>query len=232
MKQKPIIRIDWATHEAADYACKTWHYSKCLPSGKLVKIGAWENERYIGVVIFSHGASPHLLSKYGLTQFEGCELTRVALSDHETPVSKIMAIAIRYLRAHCPGLKLAVSFADPEQGHHGGIYQATNWVYTGTSGVTVEYFVRGKWRHVRGAYDLIKGENKDKWPKRERTGKHRYLFPLDESFRDKLKDLMLPYPKRAGSKDSVASGFQSEESGAIPTSALQKRDQILNKKRT
>ena len=55
MQEKPKLKVDWATHEAAKHSCVNWHYSKCLPAGKLVKIGAWENSKFIGVVIFSRG---------------------------------------------------------------------------------------------------------------------------------------------------------------------------------
>ena len=30
MSSKPVLRIDWATHEAARYACEKWHYSRCV----------------------------------------------------------------------------------------------------------------------------------------------------------------------------------------------------------
>jgi hypothetical protein len=40
---KADLRIDWATHAAAKYACENWHYSGCMPVGKLVKVGAWES---------------------------------------------------------------------------------------------------------------------------------------------------------------------------------------------
>lgn len=216
------LKLDWATHEAAEYACKRWHYSKCLPTGKLVKIGAWEEDKFIGVVIFSRGASPHLLSKYNLKQTEGCELTRIALNKHQAPVSKIMAIAIKFLKKQSPGLKLAVSFADPEQGHHGGIYQATNWIYTGTSGVTIEYFVRGKWTHVRGAYATIKTNKSIPFKTRERQGKHRYLYPLDENLRQKCLEVQKPYPKRAQeAEESKRLGTTEKiKGGSSPTSAL------------
>lgn len=226
MQTKTNLKIDWATHEATLFACEKWHYSKCVPSGKLVKIGAWEDGKFIGVVIFSRGASPHLLSKYNLTQFEGCELTRVALQRHKVQVSKILSISIKFLKKQCPGLKLIVSFADSEQGHHGGIYQATNWIYTGKSEPTIEYYVNNKWTHVRVAYGIVKN-NKGKYKIRERKGKHRYLFPLYEDIKPKIELLKLPYPKRATSKVNVASGFQSEEGGAIPTVALQLQE-VLN----
>jgi hypothetical protein len=189
---KPELRIDWATYEAAKYACEHWHYSGCLPLGKLVKVGVWEDSRFIGVVLFSRGASPYLLERYAITQYEGCELTRIALGRHKTPVSRIVKIALAFLKKACPGLKLVVSFADPEEGHHGGVYQAGNWIYTGRSNSTIEYFIRGKWRHVRGAY-YDKTENT---PTRTREGKHRYLMPLEPELGAKLRPLAQAFPKR------------------------------------
>jgi hypothetical protein len=57
---KADLRIDWATHEAAKYACEHWHYSKCMPSGKLVKIGVWEDDIYIGAIIYGRGANNNM----------------------------------------------------------------------------------------------------------------------------------------------------------------------------
>lgn len=96
---KVELKIDWASHEAAKYACEHWHYSKCLPVGKLVKVGAWENGKYIGVVLFGRGANRNMGSKFGLGQDKCVELVRVALTKHISPVSKICALAIRYLKA-------------------------------------------------------------------------------------------------------------------------------------
>jgi hypothetical protein len=92
----------------------------------MVKIGAWESGRFIGVVIFAWGMNRNLGSPYGLGIGECCELVRVALSKHKTQVSRIIKIALAFLKSKSPGLKMIVSFADPEQGHSGGIYQAGN----------------------------------------------------------------------------------------------------------
>src|SRR5210317_122807 len=191
--KKTNLKIDWATHDAAKYACENWHYSGCLPTGKIVKIGAWEDGKFIGVILFSRGASPHLLTKYNLKQNEGCELTRVALTQHKSQVTRIMKIAINFLKKVCPGIKIVISFADPEEGHHGGIYQGGNWIYTGSSSPTIEYFVKGRWRHVRGAY-YSKTEDT---PTRKRVGKHRYVMPLIDSLKKKILEYKQPYPKRA-----------------------------------
>ena len=75
---KVDLKVDWATHDAAKYACKNWHYSKCLPVGKLVKVGAWEKNQFIGVVLFGRGATPNLGKPYNLNQDECVELVRIA----------------------------------------------------------------------------------------------------------------------------------------------------------
>jgi hypothetical protein len=216
MSLSPELKLDWCSHDAADFAVKRWHYSRILPTGKLIKIGVWEDKSFIGCVIFSRGASPYLLEKYAITAYEGCELTRVALGKHKTQVSRIVAIAIRFLRKRCPGLRLIVSFADPMEGHRGGIYQAGNWIYTGLSSGTVEYLVGGRWRHVRGVYH----QTTDSTPVRNRCGKHRYVMPLDEAMRDTLSKQAKPFPKCVGSAASGTSVFQTERGGANPTSTL------------
>jgi hypothetical protein len=201
------LRLDWATHEAAAFACETWHYSKCLPVPPLFKVGVWEDEKFVGVVIFSRGASPNLLKPYGLKMTEGCELTRVALREHVTPVSRIVAIAIRFLKKENPGLRLIVSFADPDRGHHGGIYQAGNWVYAGTTAGSIEYIDRNgvRWhsRQVSSSGFKKQFEVIRRVPKSSEcekiicSGKHRYLMPLDEPMRRQVESLRKPFPKRA-----------------------------------
>lgn len=213
------LHLGWVSHATARHACESWHYSGSLPTGKLVKIGVWEDDEFRGVVLFSRGASPFLLRRYDLDQVEGCELTRVALREHDAPVSKIVAVALKILKRHSPGLRIVVSFADPVQDHHGGIYQAGNWIYTGTSGETIEYLVEGDWKHVKSMYEprgfaIAAGRDED-WahkrgvynrlkesgelantPTRVAPGKHRYVYPLDTEMRELVELNALPYPKR------------------------------------
>lgn len=201
------LRLAFAPHEAAKHACENWHYAGVLPTGKLVKVGVWEDGVFKGVVIFSRGASPWLGRKYDLDHTEICELTRVALTSHDAPVSRIVAVALRLLKKSNPGLRLVVSFADPSQNHVGAIYQAGNWVYTGRSDDVDEYFVDGRWRHKKGVwYDLRDaGRQGHNLPVvaggepvefRRMPGKLRYLYPLDREMKDLVELLRRPYPKR------------------------------------
>lgn len=220
MNSKASLRVDWATHQAAKYAVENWHYSKRLPMPPLVRIGVWENERFVGVVLFGRGANQHLGAKYGLTQLECCELVRVALTKHETPVSRVVAIAIKFLRKSNPGLRLIVSFADTSQGHHGGIYQAGNWTYTGRSMGSVEFFHEGRWKHNRevtsGAFGgARKVADVSKLPKRKTEGKHTYLMPLDDEMRARVAPLSKPYPKRQSFNACEASDGRSPGTAAV-----------------
>ena len=200
------LRLDWCSYEAAKYAVEHWHYSACMPKSKMVKIGAWEDGEFIGSIIFSYGATPQIGSPYKLTQFEICELTRVALKEHKTPVSKILSRAIKMLNKQSPGVRLIVSFADMEQNHYGIIYQATNWIYAGTTKPgRVGFIIQGKKTHTRTIGSMPGGVQSLEWVKNyvdrkasEWIGieKHRYLYPLDRAMRRQIAPLAKPYPKK------------------------------------
>jgi hypothetical protein len=198
------LRLDWCSHAAAKYAVEHWHYSRGLPAGALVKIGVWESGEFIGVVLFSKGTCGHLVAKYGLSNIEGCELTRVALRKHTSYVSRILAIAVRMLKKQSSGLRLIVSFADPYEGHHGGIYQAGGWIYSGLTGYKQGFSVNGR----RVADRLVSQKVKEgKWRRASLTPvesprKHRYLMPLDSEIRERVAKLSQPYPKRGQSAEN------------------------------
>ena len=219
---KAELHIDWATHEAAKYACENWHYSKCLPVGKLVKVGAWESGKFIGVVLFGRGANHNMPKPYGLKQDECVELTRIALTKHDTPVSKIMSLAMKFLKKSNQGIRLVISYADLDHGHHGGIYQATNWVYEGifNEGARQGFVINGRLRHkksvhslgVKQSIDAVK-KHLDKNAKEVFTkGKHKYLMPLDDEMRKQILPLSKPYPKRV--KQAMASVQEAQRQGS------------------
>ncbi len=110
----------------------------------------------------------------------------------------------------CTSLKFLISYADPAMGHHGGIYQATGWLYTGPSQATTMIDL-GDWvlRHSRtvghafGTHSIRHFEAHDV-PVRtvQQEPKHRYLHFIDSSWRDRLRVPVLPYPKKAGRDES------------------------------
>lgn len=189
---------------AALAAVRRWHYSRALPPPKLVRFGIWEDGDFRGAVVFGRGATSTLVQRFGLDQTEGCELVRVALGEHRAPVSQIVARALKLLARGNPGLRLVVSFADPYHSHHGGIYQAGNWVYLGQSSPTKMYQdSRGRLYHERvvSVTGMVKHFGVYKPAPRPTDlrllrvpGKHRYAYPLDRAMRRQLLPLALPFP--------------------------------------
>jgi hypothetical protein len=200
------LRLDWCSKQAAEYAVTHWHYSRCLPSGKTVKIGVWEDDVFVGCVMFSPGANNRIGQPWGLSQTEVCELTRIALRIHQTPVSRIGRIAIRMLMRQSPGLRLLISFADPDKGHNGGVYQAMGWFYIGKSQPQAELLYNGRFLHKRSASAKFGTASPGKIA--AKTGatvtfgpvqwKHVYVLPLvdDPALLALIRQRVQPYPKR------------------------------------
>ena len=105
---------------------------------------------------------------------------------------------------------VVVSYADTAQNHHGYIYQATNWIYTGLSSKHKEYIIDGQEnKHSRHINDTPNGKipisqvldmYADKVTVSERSRKHRYFYFLGsksdkKAMRKSLKYNVVPYPK-------------------------------------
>ncbi len=111
-------------------AAERWHYLGTVPAVTVANFEVIERDRFIGAVVF--GSGPRFLSHgFGCLPRDACEMVRVALDRHDAPVSRIVSIAIRLLIRARPHIRLVVSYADAGVGHHGGIYQAGGWTYTG-----------------------------------------------------------------------------------------------------
>jgi hypothetical protein len=195
-----------------------WHYSRAFPASKLTTFGVWEDAAFIGSVIFGWGAQPKLGQQFGASMIETSELVRVALTAHVSPVSQIVALAIKQLKASSPGLRVIVSFADPVQGHRGGIYQAGNWMYTGRSSDSAFFKVEGRVIHPRTVGDMLKGKRRPGESSVDALtrvlgkpvtavrlpGKHRYVYPLDRRMRRRVEMASQPYPAvEVSSSDTV-----------------------------
>ena len=144
------------------------------------------------------------------------ELSRLVVNEGlpKNTLSYFVSQCIKLL----PELLCLVSFADPNNGHHGYIYQATNWIYTGKSqvgGKNKNYILRGrnyhgktvteKWMKEQGfTYDNSKTLYNN-WIENSGTienfgTKHRYLKFVGnkrqkKEMKSKLKYNIQPYPK-------------------------------------
>lgn len=225
----PDLRLAFVGYEAMLFSVRAWHYSCSLPASRRVGIGAWEAGRFIGCLIFSRGACQNIGRPFGLWQDHVAELTRIALGQHATPTSRVLAIAVRLLRRHCPDLRLIVSYADPAHGHDGrGTYVACGWVYAGLTHPESLVRVNGRLRHPRSVGSRY-GCRDVQWlqahvdPDAARVAtvpKHRYLFPLDDDMRAQVASIAQRYPTRERSIDSDALGSPPREGGARPTRSL------------
>ena len=131
-------------------------------------------------------------------------LSRLWLSEElpKNSESRVIGALLRSLRKHTK-LKFLLSYADPELGHVGTIYQATGWVYTGLSQATPLYDLGdGKHYHSRSLSHRLGTRSTRHFARHgvkvqrvAQQPKHRYLYFLDSSWRYRLQVPQLPYPK-------------------------------------
>jgi hypothetical protein len=197
------LHLDWCSEDAAKFACENWHYSETIPKGKRVRIGVWEDETFIGAILYGAGANTNIGSSLGLDQTEAVELTRIALNDHAAEVTRIMSISRKLIQREYPGLKAVISYADPNQDHIGTIYQADNWVYAGMTDSRPFIVVGSKTYHPMAAYKNWGTSSPEKLRKNypeldikteQRPGKHKYVYPLTNEIEEKVQELSEPYP--------------------------------------
>jgi hypothetical protein len=186
------------------------HYLHSLPGGTCLAFGAFLDQRLLGAATFGVGPALAYQLVEGAKPEDCLTLTRLWLSD-ELPgnsESRCLGVVLRALRRHT-SLKFLVTYADPatSQRHVGTIYQATNWLYAGLSSAMPLYDLGdGKARHSRSlshAYGThstrhfaLHGVPVKLIPQ---VAKHRYVYFLDPSWRNRLKVAILPYPKREAS---------------------------------
>jgi hypothetical protein len=238
MSKKTNLRLAWCSVEACRFAVENWHYSRAMPLGRSARIGAWEDGRFIGCIMFAMGGNNRIGDPFGMDTSDCCELVRVALTHHATPVSRLIAIALRMFKASAPTVRIVVSYADPVQGHHGGIYKAGGWVYLGKTSPSYEYRLNGKRLQKRAFTGSNFGRGRSSLPqgavKVSTPGKHKYAMPMDAGARDMLARIARPYPRvdacsssdyrgnRPVSIGADASPDQGEEGGQQPTTGLQR----------
>lgn len=184
------------------YECKDWllnkHYAKRLCSISY-SFGLFNiNNVLQGVCTF--GFPPNYNYNNGKCVFNDyecltLELNRLVVNDG------LPSNSLSYFVSNClkmlPKPSCIVSYADQNQGHNGYIYQATNWIYTGTSTPKHKYIFEDG-----SSFDIRRGlENKGKVvDKILMQPTHRYLFfngtkNDKKTMRKCLKMKTEPYPK-------------------------------------
>lgn len=209
------MRLTRATPKAIRYACLNFHYAKAIPVNTIGYNVYNDSGEWCGVILYGTGATPNIGRPYNLPIGGVLELVRVALNGKQEKTSQAVALSLKQLKADVPHCRLVVSFADCDQKHLGTIYQATNWIYTGTEneGNLGAFMIHGKKTHPKSVYaKIIKNEDGKlvhcpqtleavrKYLDPNATifvtaGKRKYLMPMDKAMKKQILPLAKPYPK-------------------------------------
>ena len=187
---------------------KQHHYSHGIHNGPMT-YGMFDGLDLVGVCAFANPCSEAVCaSVFGVEHKRSVtELHRLVLLDEVPKNSESWFIvrALKALKQDRPNYNAVLSFADATQGHVGTIYQATNAIYTGTSGKATFYLDQtGRLRHPRqNGVNIKTPDAKNRgWKAVKREGKHRYLYIMGDNkihTKNLHKALLLeskPYPKR------------------------------------
>ena len=195
--------IGWSDQMPHDYtvvqipyeATKDWilniHYAKRMPSISYA-YGLYRHDEMVGMVSYGSPASPSLCKGICGEEYKSdvIELNRLVLKDNlPNEASFLGARSLKLL----PKPKVVVSYADAGGHFHTGfVYQATNFLFTGTTRPRTD--IAGKdgkhSRHHLG--DITK--------RVDRTAKHRYVYFIGSKrerkvLREALRYPVLDYPK-------------------------------------
>lgn len=153
---KPVER-----KEVKDFI-EAHHYSKSI-NGLMVShsFGLFHKEELIGAMIYGGLAMANAWKKYGSAPEEVLELRRLVLVD-DTPKnseSYFIGKTLRWLKQNTQ-VKTIVSYADPNYGHSGIIYRATNFTHVGMTSPGRVIWWQGKKYHDKAIRTKYKGELK------------------------------------------------------------------------
>lgn len=186
----------------------------------------FEMPTLVGAVVFGPTAGANVSKSVSplLNHKNLWELKRLWVSDEcgKNTESWVIGQCFKYLKLHRPEIKCLISYADPDAGHIGTIYQATNWLYQnierpkGTSGYIVSFDGGNKWQHSRTLFNKYGTFNYDKlievlprpFKIKELSVKERYIYPLGSKSENKklIKSFNYPvlnYPKLKSDKERI-----------------------------
>lgn len=186
-------------------------------------MAAVEGDQVLCVIGIGRGANRFGVGdKFGLTKFAGdLEITRVACHPDapRNTASRSIAMACKHLSSE--GIEWLFSYADSGEGHHGGIYQAVNATFVGsTARQWVNFELDGKRVSKRKVSGLF---GHTRWPEVERIAaaqgsvlrrvewypKLTYILNIAKDSRRRseiaaiLDAVSLPYPKPETAKTTI-----------------------------
>ena len=188
--------ITEATTQQCRLACKQWHYSKTCVAVVRVGYAIYENGRWIGCVVFANGIQSAQATEWGLDWERCIELVRVALDKHETEVTRIISLCIKFIAKKFPKLELILSYYDLSRGHQGGIFKGGNWVFVGETSAKLQVFFNGRMMSPRTLKCF--GVSETGLERGHKYTKNKFVYPLSNNMRAKLRERSINNPVEEG----------------------------------
>ena len=199
MKDYTVKSID--TFQTKEWFLKK-HYAKRMPPISYC-FGLFDiNNILKGVISFGDcggsSNSHNLIKGYKIN-----ELNRLCVNEglEKNVLSFFVSKSLKLL----PKPMAIISYADTTYGHHGYIYQATNWIYCGKTGTDVNLVKGSEVLHRKSFYDRFGSSSYSEFKKQgyeivKSLEKHRYFIFLGNkkdirNMKSKLTYKILPYPK-------------------------------------
>ena len=119
------------------------------------------NSKIVGGLIYGRTATT-AWKRYGVTEHEVLELRRLVLLDRcgKNSESRVIGWTLRLIAKNLKEVKVVISYADPNHGHTGIIYRASNFEYHGQTNTDTAYLFNGKTYHSRTLRNKYKGHFK------------------------------------------------------------------------
>lgn len=161
---------------------KSWiltkHYAHRMPSISY-SYGLFYNNKLVGVLTVGKPVSHYLCvnlcgEKYRSKVYE---LNRL-FTDDNLPKNSLSFFVSSVLKLLATDKIILVSYADSSMNHHGYIYQATNWIYTGQTKQRTDKYTKGN-KHSRH----YTNNNTTNHLRKIRFSKYRYVYFTDKKMR-------------------------------------------------
>lgn len=192
--------------------CDEWliykHYARRVPP-IMFSFGLYDNENKMRGVCTYGPPCRYMNNGYaifgGVVSVQTVELNRLCVNDGLE--KNVLSFFVAQTLTMLPKPMCVVSYADANNGHHGYIYQSTNWIYTGITNSSNIYFNTrtGKQIHQRTIFSMFgSGALCDIPPyievSSEESGKYRYFQFLGtkndvKNMKKYLKYKIEQYPK-------------------------------------
>jgi hypothetical protein len=227
----------------ADRVVKSHHYSGKVTQNSQLSFGVFLGDTCHGALQFGPSIDKHRMMPLvtGTKWHEFMELNRMAFSDElpRNSESRALSIAFRLIKRHYPQIKWIVSFADATQCGDGTIYRAAGFDLIGINkNKTLLQMPGGEVTAKKSLDNLVISDktlndnpvmNAAYWKKRGAKPLEgfqiKYIYFLDQSYRERLTVPILPYDEIQKQGAGMYKGNRRDKqamTGTTGTAAVQR----------